>query len=59
LTKLLRPLACCHSPAQRRIALETFVRLLERTGTCAPDDVGTLVAELPRNQIMSYVVVLE
>ncbi len=32
-------------------------RLLKRTGSSAPDDVGTPRAELSRNQIMAYVVV--
>jgi len=35
------------------------VQLLERIGTGAPDDEGTPVAELPRIQIISYVVVLK
>src|ERR1019366_9355587 len=48
LTEAPKPLASCHSPAQRRSTLDKFVRTAPRkdNGALAPDDVGTPIAEL-------------
>src|ERR1035441_5144747 len=48
LTEAPKPLASCHSPAQRRSTLDKFVPTAPRkdNGALAPDDVGTPLAEL-------------